>query len=344
MRRRDLLLGSSALVGTTLLGCGGMTSTPASPRPASAIRIVDLMPEFFRFMESAPEATDEAAAARFVDEFARHHAEVYAPDVLGFDGEDPDALARRVAEWMPHARELSPAMRELHAGFLENLDANRSRFLNALPDFDFEGNVYLIPSVDAFNGAGRMVDGEPALLFGLDVIAHLENAARLPVLFHHELFHMYQAPAQTVLAEAVWVEGLATYASIALNPGTTDAQALPHSHIHDPEDPRISAPERGVSLDEVMPPLIAEMGPMLRQRMRSSEHTGSPDDYAMFFEGRAAPSLGPRPVRSAYFFGLELVRRIAGGRSLAELAAIEPATLVTRMEAELDAMITAART
>ncbi|MCA9610411.1 MAG: hypothetical protein KC619_32670, partial [Myxococcales bacterium] len=148
-----------------------------------------------------------------------------------------------------------------------------------------------------------------------------------------------QAQAQTYLGEAMWVEGLATYASLVLNPGTADADALPVSHLHDPDDPQLAAPDRAVSLAEVMPGLVAEMGPMLRERLRSSETSGSEDDYPMFFLGRAAPPLGPRPVRSAYWFGLQIVRRLQRGRSLRELGALEPATLIPDMQQALDAMI-----
>jgi len=78
---------------------------------------------------------------------------------------------------------------------------------------------------------------------------------------------------------------------------------------------------------------------MLRERLRTSEDRGSEDDYAMFFLGRAAPAMAGRPVRSAYWFGLQIVRRLAQGRSLRELAAIEPGQLVGDMEQALDAMI-----
>lgn len=127
--------------------------------------------------------------------------------------------------------------------------------------------------------------------------------------------------------------------SSALNPGTSDQDALPVSHIHDPADPQLAALDRAVSLAEVMPGLVGELGPMLRDRLRSSEASGYPDDYPMFFLGRAAPSLGERPVRSAYWFGLQVVRRLAGGRSLRELAAIEPGELVSDMERALNDII-----
>jgi len=230
-------------------------------------------------------------------------------------------------------------MRRLHRVFTSELNASRARFVEALPDFEWDGSIFLFASIDAFNGAGRMVDGEPALLFGLDVIARLQADADPAVLFHHELFHMYQAQAETYLGEGMWVEGLATYASLSLNTGATDEQALPVSHLHDPADPQLAAPERAVSLAEAMPDWVSELGPMLRERLRSSENSGDPDDYAMFFLGRAAPGLGARPVRSAYWFGLQIVRRLAAGRSLQALAALEPAALLDDMEVALDEII-----
>lgn len=321
------------------IGCGPILDAEEPTVGHPEIEIVDLLPDFFAFFDAHRDATDAGLAAAFVAQMVGARPEVYAARVIGEAGAGDDGFAARVEAWIPWLREVEPTMRRLHADFTRDLDAARARFVEALPDFDWRGKVYLFASVDAFNGAGRMVAGEPALLFGLDVIARLQADANLTVLFHHELFHMYQAQAETYLAEAMWVEGLATYASLALNPGATDADALPVSHVHDPDDPQLAVPERAVSLAEVMPALVPELGPMLRARLRSSEASGHEDDYPMFFLGRAAPSLGPRPVRSAYWFGLQIVRRVQRGRSLRELAAIEPATLIPEMERALDAII-----
>lgn len=341
MRRRDFLAGSSAALGSLALGCGGPLGADEPHGGGASIEVVDRMPELFSLLDAHRELPNEALRASFLEQIVGAHPELYASSVIGDEGAGDAGIVERVDRWIPWLREVEPVMRRLHREFSADLDVSRARFVDALPDFDWRGKVYLFGSIDAFNGAGRMVAGEPALLFGLDVIARLQADANLAVLFHHELFHMYQAPAQTYLAEAMWVEGLATYASLVLNPGTSDADALPVSHVHDPDDPQLAAPERAVSLAEVMPALVPELGPMLRARLRSHEGGGSEDDYPMFFLGRAAPSLGRRPVRAAYWFGLQIVRRIHRGRSLQELAAIEPAELIGDMERALDAIIAA---
>jgi len=298
MLRRDLLRLSGALAGAHALGCGAVPlDGDEPPRGEPEIEVVDLVPEFLRFWDAHAEAEDAALRAAFVERIVAPHPTLYVDSVIGPPGRGDPEFDGRVEAWLDWLRDATPAMRRLHAAFAADLDDAKRRFIEALPDFDWRGRVYLFASVDAFNGAGRMVAGDPALLFGLDVIARLQADANLAVLFHHELFHMYQAQAQTYLAEAMWVEGLATYASLALNPGATDAEALPVSHVHDPDDPQLAAPERAVSLAEVMPGLVGELGPMLRERLRSSEQSGSEDDYAIFFLGRAAPALGHRPVR-----------------------------------------------
>ncbi|MBX3274820.1 MAG: hypothetical protein KF729_31440 [Sandaracinaceae bacterium] len=344
MRRREFLVTSGSALGALgALGCGGPLGADEPVAGNPRIEVVDLMPAFFAFCDTHRDVPDDAFAAGFVERIVGAHPEVFASRVIGAAGADDAGFSERVERWVPWLREVEPVMRRLHADFSLDLDAARARFVEALPDFDWRGRVYLFASVDAFNGAGRMVAGEPALLFGLDVIARLQADANLTILFHHELFHMYQAQARTYLAEAMWVEGLATYASLVLSPGAADAEALPVSHVHDPDDPQLAAPERAVSLAAVMPALVGELGPMLRARLRSREGDGSEEDYPMFFLGRAAPSLGRRPVRSAYWFGLEIVRRIHRGRSLRELAAIEPETLVDDMARALDAMIERSR-
>lgn len=340
MLRRDVLRLSGALAGAGALGCGAIAlDGDEPPRGEPEIEVVDLMPETFGFWDANAAAPDPELRARFVERIVGAHPELYADSVIGAPGVGDEGFDARVDAWLGWLRDAVSTMRRLHGAFASDLEDAKRRFIEALPDFDWRGRVYLFASVDAFNGAGRMVAEDPALLFGIDVIARLQADANLAVLFHHELFHMYQAQAETYLAEAMWVEGLATYASLALNPGATDEAALPVSHMHDPDDPQLAAPDRAVSLAEVMPGLVPELGPMLRDRLRSSEDSGSEDDYAMFFLGRAAPVLGQRPVRSAYWFGLQIVRRLARGRSLRELAAIPPGELIDEMAGALDAMI-----
>ncbi|MCR9163073.1 MAG: hypothetical protein ACE37F_32895 [Nannocystaceae bacterium] len=285
-------------------------TAPAPPAPALPFDVVDLMPAFFAFWDAhGPRATDA-----FLREVVAEHPEVYAPNVIGYD--DGTALRSRVEAWLPRAQ--VETMRSIHADFGPNLRGHARRFVSAFDDFDWDGRVFLMASIDAFNGASRRVGDRAALLFGLDVIARTSPPQDLAVLMHHELFHMYQASGARVLADALWVEGLATLASIELNPGTSDDEALPQSHLHDPEDPQLDAPARRVVWSRDMPEHAASMGPGLLAALDSSAQ----DDYATFFLGRASPKLGRRPVRTGYWYGLQVARLVCAERSVRALAKV----------------------
>ena len=73
------------------------------------------------------------------------------------------------------------------------------------------------------------MQGKPALLFGVDVMARTHDASDLEAFLQHELFHMYQpqmAKLGDTLHEALWVEGLATYVSHVLNPHVPEPMIL----------------------------------------------------------------------------------------------------------------------
>jgi hypothetical protein len=264
---------------------------------------------------------------------------VYAPNVLRLEASDPEALVKRVDQWLPKLPAIDADMRRLHKRFVDQLAQGTSAFMAALPDFTWAGNVYLFASIDSFNGGGRKVGSDPALLFGLDVIARSQPTANLTVLVHHELYHFYQASGGDVVAHSLWVEGLATYASMVLNPQASEDDALPISHLHDSKDPQLDAPERRVSLAKEMPTRAAILGPLLLAALDSQD----PAVYSDFFLGRASVRAHGQPVRSGYWFGLQLVRRLAKGRSLQALARIEPASIVGELRAELAAMLASDR-
>lgn len=299
---------------TGLLAAFGCAPSPAASHtpapPGLPFEVVDLVPEFFAFWD----AHGVTGVDAFLRELVAEHPEVYAPNVIGY--EDDAALRSRIEAWLPTVD--IQTMRSIHAAFGPNLHAHAQRFMQAFDDFDWDGRVFFIASVDAFNGAGRRVGDRGALLFGLDVIARSTPEQDLAVLMHHELFHMYQAGGAEVLADALWVEGLATLASIELNPGTSDDDALPVSHIHDPDDPQLDAPERRIVWSRDMPEHAAAVGPELLAALEST----SEEDYASFFLGRATPGFGGRPVRTGYWYGLQVARHVCANRSVRDVAKV----------------------
>lgn len=300
------------------------------------------MPTFFAFWEAAKDLSAAEQGRRFRAEVIARYPEVYAPSVLGLRGGDPEALLeQRLSAWLPKLPRLVPRMRELASRFDADVDRAVEHFRSSLPDFRWSGTCFLFASIDGMNGGLREVTGQPALVFGLDVIANDTGTMPLPVLFAHELFHAHQLDAQapsegpTRVADALWGEGLATFASVTLTPGTADRVALPMSHLHDPSRPALDLPERRVFLADVMPAHARTLGGELRAALDAQDEA----TYATFFLGRAAPKLGERPVRSGYWFGLHVARAIAGRRALADLARLPAARLRGDIGAALDEVI-----
>ncbi len=327
--RRSFCLGLAAAA------CAPALASSAPGGATAPFEVVDLMPEFFSFWAEAEHESAAEAATRFIATIVAAHPDVYAPNVLGYDPEQPDALRRRLEPWLQTMVSRIDIMRRLHTAFASDLEAHSARFMAAFDDFDWNGRVFILASVDAFNGAGRKVGDRGALLFGLDVIARSTPEARLDVLMHHELFHMFQAPRGPSLSDALWVEGLATLASLELNPGATDDQALPISHWHDPRDPQLDVPARRVDWDRDMPGHVAGLGEELLAALSLEDE----DAYAQFFLGRASEALGARPVRTGYWFGLQVAREVCGSASVRAFAKRDPATLATRIEAALRSVI-----
>jgi hypothetical protein len=143
-------------------------------------------------------------------------------------------------------------------------------------------------SLGAFDGGVRPVNGYPALLFGVDVIARGHPQDEFGALFNHELFHMYHRQITGMgggrgdpLYRALGEEGLATYVSGVLNPRVS-------------ESPILGRPEDLAALKPRLPQIAREM----LQNMDST----SPDLYQTFFLGNSARE--DIPPRSGYYAGL----------------------------------------
>lgn len=331
--RRGFLLGATALV----------THCAHRPAPvAPQLEVVDALPAFFAFWEHAHAKPLDAQVAAFRDQVVMAYPSVYRANVLGLPDADADAaLDARLRTWLPTVPRLIAGMRDLRARFTSDVDAAVGRFRAALPDFGWRGRVYLFASVDSMNGAVREVDGETAVVFGADVIARDTGSMPLPVLFAHELFHVYHAqvlapdPEARHVYDALWGEGLATYASQLLTPGASDDHVLPMSHRHDPANPALDHAERRVQLAQVMPGLAPTLGAGLRGVLDSEANA----DYATYFLGRAHPNLGEQPVRSGYWFGLQLARALGRRQDLATLARRPVRDLRADLETELTRLI-----
>ncbi|MDP9019099.1 MAG: DUF2268 domain-containing putative Zn-dependent protease [Candidatus Eremiobacteraeota bacterium] len=187
-----------------------------------------------------------------------------------------------------------------------------SRLEKTLPDFDSKFfSIYLMPSLNAFDGTVRDVADRPGVLFGIDTLAEMgrTQSRKIDAVVTHELLHVYQAernPAfqSTLNAETpplyatLWSEGLATYTSYALNPGVTVADAL------DRDLERTSSATRRA----------AACG-LLR-----SFDDASPAAAQLYFGGDPHVKTGALPHRSGYLVGFTIVRSLARHNSLQQLS------------------------
>jgi uncharacterized protein YjaZ len=149
-----------------------------------------------------------------------------------------------------------------------------------------------------------MSDENPGLYFGVDELARLHGSSgNLKVILQHELFHQYHYQIAPEISEDraawafMWEEGLATYVSQRLNPGTTANQVL-------------VTPDR---LSQLAQPHLPDLARLLLDNADST----NPNDYIELFSAEQTPS--GFPARSGYFVGYRVAEKLAVTRSLVEL-------------------------
>lgn len=272
-------------------------------------RTADLMPEFWKFWESA-QGKARAEQYRLFEELVRKpNAAVYEGVFHG--------VPKPPAEFVPKSLEGVPAieasMRALSERLSAELPGELAAFRKTFPRFRCATPVYFLYSAGAFDGATRDVNGKSALMFGLDVIVRLKE--ELSPLVVHELFHVYHAEAVAedpdTFGWALWAEGLATYVSRRLNPELPESQICCMPSIPDAMVPRLA----GEAL-----------------RLLDSEKR---EDYARYFLGGAELDF---PSRSGYALGYRIASEAGKKRTLEELAALTPVEVRALEVAELQRM------
>lgn len=289
--------------GLTFLSVGELGAQPHS------CRVVNLMPMFWKVVAETSSATTEEQVKRFRAEMVKPNSDLYAATGFGFmsDSELDMAIPLAIAD----ARSHENSMRSMTAQIASRLPAVVAEFQRYFPDFRCSFPVYLAPSLGKLDGAGRMIDHEPALVIGIDQAAAEYTPPTLPVFLTHELFHRYHHQAagfsddegdRAPIWRALWAEGLATYVSMKLNPGVTlqDALILPKDLI---EQARPRLPE-----------LIADILPQLDQHGHAV--------FAEFFEYHRVRSA--IPSRVGYYLGALIAQRLNSDLTLFDLAHIQP--------------------
>ena len=295
----------------------------ASQAPGAArCQVVNLMPSFWKFWDAAKDQPQSTQLLLFDEMVVKEHPEVYREGVLSIGSGGPD-LTTQIAIFLRGTPANIAAMRKLSDSLEGDLPLYLSDFQRALPDFACQNSVYFLVSLGAFDGAVRSVNGDPALLFGVDVIARIHPQDELRVFFDHELFHIYHRQITGMaggmgdpLYRALWEEGLATYVSGVLNPQVSESAILGR-----PEDLAARAK-----------PLLSQIARELVQNMDST----SPDVYQTFFLGNSARK--DIPPRSGYYVGLLIARELGQSYSLQQLAEMNGESLRSTMRRILQKM------
>lgn len=274
---------------------------------AQDCRVIDLMPDFWRFWDAARDRPAAEQNRLFDAMLAGPHAAVY---------EGVFSRATRTERMVPtsleQAKPYEAALRRSSAELGTQLPQALALFRKTFPDFQCSKPVYFVFSAGAFDGAVRQVGGESALLFGLDMIARLQNAPGPLVI--HELFHVHHARVAPgwpdTVGRALWSEGLATYVSRALHPDLAEQQ--------------IAGLPPAAPIEALMPSIATE----LRQHFDS----GDEQVYARYFLGGKAQDV---PARSGYYVGYRVATELGRTRSLDALARLDAASAGPLIKAAL---------
>jgi hypothetical protein len=281
-----------------LTGC--QTTAPAAPvAEAPFYTLVDLTDDYVAFYDRTQGMESAARAAAFREEFNAKMPGFYDPARF-------DSTVAQYDQRVARSFEAFPALRERFiattSGFETSMAPARTSFRAAFPDVQRVGDIYFVHSLGEMDGGTREINGQTYLVFGADVMSRIYEPGGTTPFFHHELFHFYHKSFFNgchVFWCALWTEGLATYVSEQLNPGTDD-----HSMLL--TVPRPIRPEVDANLQYA----ICET----RARLQSE----SMDDYRPFFLGSS--NLEGLPPRAGYYIGYLVAKEAGRTRTVQELA------------------------
>jgi hypothetical protein len=279
----------------------------ADQAAAQPYRLVDLSDDFAAFYDRtegmAPAVRIEAFKAEIAPLFPEFYGRGRFADL---EQSAYDARIGRAIERFPQYRE---AYARKAASFAALLAPAYASFVQAFPDMASApiGDIYLLNSLGEMDGGTREFSGRGYLIFGADVMARVHPYEDEEPFFHHELFHIYHQRSFSDCGEvwcALWIEGLAVYASITLNPDASDEQLL------------LTVPE---PIPAAVDANLAEAVCTIRARAHSRE---SADLNAIFSFRRLNEQL---PPRFGYYLGYLVAREAGHTRSLQDLARLNEA-------------------
>ena len=276
-----------------------------TPQETILPTIHDTTPQFIAFWEAAKDlALDDQIAlfeAKVVPTFPLFYKDTFENwQERGISKRDG---FKKVFEAYPAVHEQFKAQSAFIAAQLKE---NIKTLLKTFPEFKPDFEVNLLHSFDQFDGGIRDFGTENVyFLLGADRLANDPKGTDRTPFFHHEIFHIYHclqkhdlqnAPKKTLLWGFLWIEGLATYISEALNPGATLGDIMLG-------DPALECA-----------PCMLDLWNSLSKDLESSDK----ETYKSYFlMASTHPTI---PKKAGYYLGYLIAKELAKTYSLQELA------------------------
>jgi hypothetical protein len=274
----------------------------AAATPAAGIAVRNLMPDFWSFWRAARGRAPDVQLQLWRQLYQEPNTAVFA-DLESTCSADlqSDVLEK---QYFPILESLIPAMRALSASLPNAIISVEARFTKAFPDMRWRGPIYVMASVGCFNGRSQLIQGQQALLLGVDDMAGLHETNVRP-LITHEMFHRYhyfhfafEPELPQPLWVRLWAEGLATFVAHRLNPGAST-----------------------YDLTSISPREISRMDSRLRvvtERFMHRLNSTSPADATAYFSDDSGDK--QVPSRVGYYLGLEVAQYLARRYSMQTMA------------------------
>ena len=321
----DVIPSRPLAVAFALLSSAACLAASAPAEVPAGLQTVNIMPAFWDFQDQTKDVKAPAdQAALFRKLVLQPHMDIY-----GMDEFSKDITDAGIAKYLCKVSADLDAMRVVSGQVDGQVQTAQASFMRAFPDFKPDITVVYMPSFRHFDGqTTELKDGRRAMLFGVDGIAEFHGEdADLPVLFSHEMFHVYHAqvnpelfpPASGRPSEdgniplygQVWLEGLATYVSGALNP---------------------KAPVQDLLLSKTLYAEGMAKLPVIASRILTKFDSTLDKDHAEFTQGGVK---GDIPDRSGYLVGYLIAKDLSAKYSLVELAHLTGPTLRKAVHDEL---------
>jgi len=319
MNRKHLLDPQFCCIASILLALAASASPSQAQQEFPATKTIDgcnvtnLSPAFLAFWEHHATQNKQDQARDFEKDVAKTFKAVYD----GAWSNLPISREELITRSFEHLSSYIDNIRLINTNIENTLPARVTSFQKTFPDFVCSTPIYFLYSAGAFDGGVRDVEGKSALMFGVDEIARIHGQED-SALFAHELFHVYHGQIVKQPSEALywhlWEEGLATYVSRSLNPDL-------------PEDKICCLPDVS-AVRPVLPTIAGELLSKLDSTTQS--------DQSRYFLGMQKNL--DLPQRSGYYVGYLIAQELGKGRSLAELAKLQPAAVRKLEEDSLEKM------